>query len=306
MKINKWISLLLVIIVSSVFLIGCKANGKNTVVFIPQILNNGEYWDNISNSIKQEAENQGYNYKVLGSEEWSEEKQSEVILNAIKEKADVIILAPIGTTGLFDAIKEANKANIPIILVDTDINRELIESYGAYISTYIGIDNYAGGEQIGNIVINKLPKGAEVAVLTGNVNSGNGDERCQGFYDVAVKNEMKVVAELSTQWNADDGYEKAKLIFEAYPNIKGVFAVNSEVYAGINKAAKEKNMSIIGGTFDCNDATMKLINEGELECSFDQNIEAIGKNVIEVVNKLMSGETVDKVTVTEGKIITRN
>lgn len=305
MRTNKIISLVLFIILATFMLMGCKTTSQKTVVFVSQMLEQGKYWDDINNTLKSEVEKQGYIYKREGAEEWGADKQAKIVETAISEKADAIIIAPVGTVELFPVIKKANDANIPIILIDSDIDRELLSSYGVKVTTFVGINNYYGGEQVGNMISEKLPKGSKVAILAGDADSVNGEIRCDGFKDAAIKNGMNVVAKLSTDWSVEEGYESAKLMLQSYPDLKAIFAVNNAVYKGGKQAAEEYGLEILAGTFDCEEDTLKNISDGDLLCTFDQNIEEIAKSVAEVINKSFSGDTVDDITNSEGKLITK-
>ncbi|MBE6072443.1 MAG: sugar ABC transporter substrate-binding protein [Clostridium butyricum] len=305
MRINKVISLILFMILATFMLIGCKTTSQKTVAFIPQMLDNGEYWDGLNNSLKSEVEKQGYIYELRGSEEWGADKQAEIIETAISENVDVIIIAPAGVDPLFPAIKKANDANIPIILIDCDIDRELLSSYGAKVTTFVGASNYDGGQEVGNMISEKLPKGSEVAILAGSVDSVNGESRCDGFNDAVIKNGMNVVAKLSTDWSADSGYKGAKLILQSHPNLKAIFTVNGAVYEGAKQAAEELDIKFLAGTFDCDETILKNISDGDILCTFDQNSQGMAESVAEVINKLFAGDPVDDVTTSEGKLITK-
>lgn len=304
MKLNRVISLTIVVIFSCLLFVGCRDGGDaKKVVFIAQ-MSTGDYWENLSDSINKEAVKAGYKYKFTGPKEWNAKQQAKVIEKAVKEKPAAIILAPIGNTDLFSAIKKANDADIPVILIDNDMNRELLDAYGAYVTTYVGIDNYDGGVKVADEFTNNISKSDKVAVFYGNVTSENSENRCNGFYDTMTKNGFDVVETLTAN-SEDESYEKAKLLIAAHPDIKAIFTANSGSCKGVLKAAEEANLQIKTGTFDCDDDILKGINEGKIICTFDQNSEGMSKGAIEVVDKLSKGEKVKSVTVTEGKLITK-
>lgn len=306
MKINKYISVLLIVVFSTFLFAGCKSSSEKKVIFIPQMLNGGEYWDNISSNLQNEIESLGYEYELMGADEWSAQKQCEVIKEAVNMNVTAIVLAPVGTSDLFPAFKEANKAGVPIILIDTDIDRNLLASADTAVATFVGASNYEGGKMVADRLAQELESGSKVAILSGGVDSANGESRCQGFNDEISAKGMNVVANLTSGWSEEEGYANAKLLLKAYPDLKAVFAVNSTVYKGVEKASEEYGIPVYGGVFDCDDDALKSIEEGKLICIFDQNSEGMAKSVAEVVNKLASGETVESVTTSEGKMISKN
>lgn len=305
MKIKKLILSMLLVIFCAAGFAGCgKSNSGKVIAFVPQSVNAGEFWDDISNKLKQQLESDGFTYRVDGPEEWSPTKQAEVINKLVNEKVDAIVVTPTGYSELFEAFKNANKAGIKIILVDTDINEDYLASYGAQVTSYVGVDNYKGGEQIGKLVAEKLPQKAEVAIFSGGVENENSEDRCNGFSN-AVKNQGMdvVVRNAIPDWTEEDAYAKAKIIFKAYPNIKAVFTANGNMNRGVFKAADELGINIISGSFDTDADIMKKIDEGKVISALDQDSEAMSKKVSEVVKKCIAGEKVDRVANSEGKII---
>lgn len=303
MRIKRIFSILLMLILSTMLLTSCKMNKKQNVIFVPQMIDNGGYWSGISESLENQIQSKGYEYKMMGSDLWDSKKQAESLMEAVNQKPDAIVLAPIGNTDLFEAIKEANKKNIPIILIDSDIDRDLLASYDIHITTFVGPSNYEGGKMIAERLSKELEKGSDVAIIGGRVDSENGESRCSGFKDEINAQGMNVKAQVSTDWSTAEGYLNAKLILQTYPEVKAIFAVNNNVYKGVEQASDELGISILGGTFDYDDDILNSIESGKLICTFDQNNDGMAESVADVIDKLLSGNTVDEITISEGKVI---
>ena len=308
MKMKKLVSAALFLILSFIILVSCnniRKSGTKTIAFVSQALNSSAYWDDVNAKLKKEIESQGYKYLLSECKDWRAESQAKIIDELVKKKVDVIIIPPCGTEPLFESFKKANDAGIEIILVDSDMDREYLDSYGIYVTTFVGIDNYKCGQMVGNAVVKELPKGSDVAIFSGEVNSENGEARTDGFSDVMKENGMNIISRTAVNWSADDAYAKAKIVFKAYPDIKAVFSVNSSTNSGVYKAAEEYGLEIIGGSFDTDDEVLKRIQTGEVICTLDQDSSAMAKKVGEVVNKLMNNEKVEPVVESEGKLITK-
>lgn len=305
MNIKKIVSFMLVTALSVVTLTGCANNSEKTIAFLPKQLDGVEYWETMKTGMESEASNSGYKLVTMAPKNNDINGQKELMNQMIKDKVDAIILAPCSVTELVPEIKEANEADIPVVLVDTEVDSGLLESDKAKVATYVGIDNYAGGESIGNKVASKLPKGSQIAILSGGVGQTNSDERCNGFRDAVTKAGMNVVAQLSTNWSDNDGYIQAESILKAYPDVKAMFTVNSTVYKGSYEASKNLGNQLVMGTFDCDDDTMNSINAGELECTLSQDSDSMTKMTIDTINKILSGESVESITVSHAKLITK-
>ncbi|MFW2491261.1 sugar ABC transporter substrate-binding protein [Clostridium chromiireducens] len=305
MKIKKIASFMLVTVISAVALTGCVNNSKKTIAFLPKQLDGVEYWEAMRTGIENEASNSGYKLVAMASKNGDINEQKELMNQMIKDKVDAIILAPSSVTELVPEIKEANEADIPVVLVDTNVDSGLLEANKAKIAPYVGVDNYAGGELIGKEVASKLQKGSQVAILGGGVGQTNSDERCKGFRDAVTKAGMNVVTQLSTNWSANDGYIQAESILKAYPDVKAMFTVNNTVYKGAYEASKDLGKQLVMGTFDYDDNTMNRINAGELGCTLSQDSDSMTKMTIDTINKILSGESVEPNIVSDAKLITK-
>ena len=310
--IKKLNSLMLIAVILCTFFIGCgntntTMNNNKEIVFIPQNFDDAGYWDDLSNKLQKEIEGNGYSYKKMGADDWDSEKQSAILKQAIDENPFAIVLSPVSldVANLFDGIKKANDKNIPIILIDTDIDRQLLDSDNAEVLTYIGIDNYEAGKEIADKISQSLDKNSEVAILDGSMDSFNGTIRSNGFEDEINEKGMNVVARVSTSWSSEEGYTNTKLLLEAYPDTKAIFAVNNTVYEGVYKAIEESGKTIKTATFDCNDLTDEALKNGTLICTYDQSGENAAKTLVDVLRKVEKGEKIDDVTISKGELISK-
>lgn len=114
-----------------------------------------------------------------------------------------------------------------------------------------------------------------------------------------------MVASVSTDWSKDDGYEKAKTLLLAYPDIKAIFAANENIALGVVSAMKELNKKILIECFDTSDDTLKAINDGEIDSSVSQHPEIMAKNGVESAIKIIKGEKVDSVIPTKIDLVTK-
>lgn len=77
------------------------------------------------------------------------------------------------------------------------------------------------------------------------------------------------------------------------------------IYKGFSKAADEFNIPVYGATFDCDDITNEYMKDGNLLCTFDQNMEGTAKAIVDAVNKLSSGTKVDENINSGGILLTK-
>ena len=88
----------------------------------------------------------GYKTTVQAPELESDcERQMQIMENMITQQVDAIILTPNGSTELVPAIKKANDAGIPVIIIDSRVYPDALEAASAHTECFIGSDNYFGG-----------------------------------------------------------------------------------------------------------------------------------------------------------------
>ena len=61
----------------------------------------------------------------------------QIIENLIQRKVDVLCVSPSGSKEIIPAIVKANKANIPVIIVDTRVDMEALEESGGKIEGFM-------------------------------------------------------------------------------------------------------------------------------------------------------------------------
>ena len=96
-----------------------------------------------TNATKAEAEARGYNFKFSDGQ-GKQENQIKAIRSYIAQGVDGIVLAPLVTTGWDKVLKEAQRAKIPVVLVD----RGLDSDPSLYV-TSVGSDFTMEGAMIG-------------------------------------------------------------------------------------------------------------------------------------------------------------
>lgn len=272
--------------------IGCSNNSNKTIGFIPK--DNSTYWLVTKDSIEKTASENKLRVITKSPKSESDYKeQKEIMQEMIKNKVSVILLAPCSVTELIPDIKDANKKGIPVILVDTDVDRELLTIENAKVESFVGADNYEGGKIVGKRAAEKSEGKGNAAILGGIVGQINGENRCKGFEDAIKSAGMNVVSSVSTNWTKEDGYSKAKTLLLAYPDIKCIFAANDDIAHGALEAVSELDRNVLIETFDNSKETINDINEGKIDATVNQHPEIMGKNSVEAAKNIINGNKID-------------
>src|SRR5256714_7341312 len=104
-----------------------------------------------SQSIRDEAAKRGVTLKFSDAQQ-KQENQIKAIRAFVAQRVDAIILAPVVETGWEPVLKEAKRANIPVILVDRGIK----VSDDSLFTTLIASDFVEEGRMAGEWVAKKM------------------------------------------------------------------------------------------------------------------------------------------------------
>lgn len=276
-----------------------------TIGFVPMTLNN-EYFITMVNGAKQKAEELGVKLDVQAADQHaSAAAQLTIVENMITAGVDGIVIVPSSSEGLATALMKCKEAGIPVINLDTRINKEVLDEAGMEVPFY-GTNNYEGAKSAGEYVVKNFAAGIETAILTGIEGQQNAADRRNGFFDAAGKH-VKVVAEQSANWEVDQGYTAAQNMLSANPKIELIFASNDGMAIGarraVEEAGKKDAVKIIG--FDAISEALNMVESGELLGTVAQYPAEMG--IVGVANmvKAINGEEIEKDLNTGAKLITK-
>lgn len=238
-----------------------------TVAFVPKALNS-PFWAEMQQAAEQEAVSLGVHLISLAADrETDVERQYQIIENLIQQEVDAILLSPAGSTELVPAIRKANVAGIPVLLLDTRIDQEAAESVGATVLTYIGSDNFQGGVVAGRFLAAKLGDESEVAIIEGISGHETADQRRLGFLQgIAAHPRIRLVASQTANWERARAYTVTENLMQAHPDLAAIFAANDEMALGaleaVAAARRLEHVQVIG--FDAIPDALANIRSGRL------------------------------------------
>ena len=251
-----------------------------TIAFVPKALNS-PFWAAMESAALREAEAQNVELVALAADrETDVERQYQIIENLIQQGVDAILLAPSGSKELVPAIRKANDAGIPVLLLDTRIDQAAAESVGAEVLTYIGSDNFEGGAVAGRYLAEILGGSGHVAIIEGISGHETADQRRLGFlHGIEDSPGIRVVASQTANWERALAYNVAENLLQAHPEIDAIFAANDEMALGALEAAdaaqRLQEVAIVG--FDAIPDALDNIRAGRLLGSVAQFPSEMGR-----------------------------
>lgn len=299
---NPRVSIVLVSL-GAVLLAGCNradkstaagaATGKPVVALVVKTLNNPFFME-MQKGAEEAAKQAGVTLLVQAAErEVDVERQMQIIENLIERKVSALCIAPSGSREIVPVIVKANKAGIPVLIVDTRVDEKALAAAGGRIETFIGSDNYDGGKIAGTFLVGKLGGKGNVAVLEGIPGHETGDARLRGFREVVAKTPaVKIVASQPANWERDQGFNVFQNILQANPGIDALFACNDLMALGAAEAiaAAGKTGKIIVVGFDAQPEARSAIQKGAMAATVAQFPSRMGVTAVENAAKLLRGE----------------
>ena len=285
------------------FLAGCgkPANTANTpsapdkskgTIGVSLLTLDNPFFKVIGDNITAEGKRRGYETIVVSGDK-EVAKQGNQIKDFIVKKVSAIVLSPCDSKSIIPVIQEANAAGIPVFTVDIPCNEP-----GVKIVTQIATDNYGGGKEAGQAMIEALGEaGGKIAVL-----HFKQAESCllrvKGFREVidahnaSGKAKITIATELESGGAKDVGYKAAEDALQAHPDLRGIFAINDPAALGARGALEKagKTQVLIVG-FDGQPEGKQAIKDGKIYADPIQFPDKMGVRIVDAIVRHSKGET---------------
>jgi ribose transport system substrate-binding protein len=239
--------------------------------------------------VKQTLEQGGIKATVLSPDPANDiNTQVEQITEMCSRGVDVIFVDAIDAEGIKPALEEAKRANIPVVAIDSSVtDTDLL------IST-VESNNVDMGKMAAESLCKAIGGKGKIAVINWSTLQAVRD-RVSGLKEV-IQNEYPDV-EIVADQDADGVVEDAQSIMESfmqtYPDLKGVFAINSPTAQGTVAAiqAANKTGQIFVSSIDGSQNDIDMIKENQIICSPVQFPATIANKAMEITEQYWAGNT---------------
>ncbi|MCW4629284.1 ABC transporter substrate-binding protein [Marinomonas sp. KJ51-3] len=246
-------------------------------------------------SIKAEAERRGYDLKFSDAQQ-KQENQIKAVRSFIAQGVDGILLAPVVETGWDQVLKEAQRANIPVVLID----RGVAADPSLYL-TKVASDFKEEGALAASWLAAQTNGRCNIVELQGSVGSSAAIDRKTGF-DSVISNfpNMTIIRSQSGNFTRAGGKEVMESFLKAEggaKNICALFAHNDDMALGAILAMKEAGIKpskdIIVVSIDAVPDIFKAMADGEANATIELNPH-LGGPAFDAILAHQKGENVDK------------
>ncbi|ROO62014.1 simple sugar transport system substrate-binding protein [Micromonospora sp. Llam0] len=258
-------------------------------------------------SVQESAAEAGIELKFADAQQ-KQENQIKAIRNFIAQRVDVIAFSPVVESGWDTVLKEAQDAEIPVILTDRAVDSQDETLY----ETFIGSDFVLEGRLSGEWLVEEFADESgpvRIVELQGTTGSAPANDRKQGFGEaIAADPKFEIIASQTGEFTRAKGKEVMEAFLQAHDDIDVLFAHNDDMGLGAIEAIEAaglvpgQDITII--TIDAVRDGMQALADGKInfiaECS-----PLLGPQLMELVEQVHAGESVPKRVVTEETTFTQ-
>lgn len=245
-------------------------------------------------SLKSEAAARGVKLKLADAQQ-KQANQIKAVRSFIAQQVDAIVIAPVVETGWEPILREAQRSQIPVFLVDRGIR---VSDDSLYV-TLIASDFVEEGRMAAEWLIGKMHGRANIVELEGTTGSAPAIDRKKGFHEaLAAHPDMRIIKSQSADFTRAKGKEVMKAFIKSEAGkIQAVYAHNDDMALGAIQALEEAGLKpgadVVVISIDAVRAAFEAMIAGQLNATVECN-PLLGPLLFDTIEKVRAGESVPK------------
>lgn len=245
--------------------------------------NANDFWKIAEAGCKKYEQETGVHIDFKMPEGGSVAEQKQILENLLSQGYDGIamsVIAPADETAEIDAA--STKTNILCHDSDAPNSKRLL---------FIGTNNFAAGQALGQEIVKLLPAGGKIAVFVGTFSADNAQQRLAGVQDAIKGHNIEIIAKKED--NTDHGKARANVenVLTVFPEVNllcGLWAYNGPAMVSAVEAAGKKGKVQIA-SFDEDQGTLDGIKDGFVACTVVQKPFQFGYQAAKWMHDLAYG-----------------
>jgi len=268
-----------------------------TIAFSLKTVTNDDFQKAIATAIQKAVEGSGNKFLlVTAGEQTAVSTQVNQVEDLIAKHVDAIILNPMDGKAVVPVLKKAKAAGIPVICVDSSVEKGNESLYIAYVGT----DNFNAGVEAGKRMVKELGGNGNVLIVRGANGSLAGDNRVDGFKKGIAGSGLKVAGEQPGNWTNSVAMQVTENMLQANKQVQGLFTASDVMLDGILQAVNDAERSgITILAVDGSNKAVDLVESGTIVGTMAQFPAKMGKiavdNLLDVLNKKKNPNSIPKV-----------
>lgn len=248
------------------------------------------------------AKELGLTLTVSAADQFAADAQIPVVNAVTASRPDVAAIVPTDMQALIAPMRELADGGAKVLTVDQTISDVSI------LQTQILTDNKAGGAMAADALAKLIGEKGKVLVITQPPGSLAQDARASGFEETLAA-KYPGIEYLGAQYQSNDPQRAAEIVtssLSAHPDLAGIFATNDQgaigAITGLRQAGAVGQVKMVA--YDAASAEVAALKNGELQALIAQNPKQEGEVAMDLAAKLIAGETIEPLTMTEIVVIT--
>lgn len=284
-------------------------SGKSLHVAVIPKGSTHEFWKSVQSGAEEAGKELGVKVTFKGPlKEDDRESQIKVVEDFVAAGVDGIVLAPLDDTALRQPVQAAQRAEIPVLIIDSALK-------DVEVVSFVATDNFEGGRTAGQEMVRLLNGKGRVVVLRYQEGSASTREREEGFLAVMRENpEIVVVSENqhagptteSAQAKAESLLEPLKKADGAL-DIDGIFCPNESSTFGMLRALQSNGWAgevrFVG--FDASTKLIDALRADEIDALVVQNPRRMGYLGVKTIVEKIGGKPVEGRIDTGAALVTK-
>jgi LacI family transcriptional regulator len=209
-------------------------------------------------------------------------QQAQYIDKAVEEKADGIIISPISSNRVREAIDRAADAGIPVIAANSDIE-------GTRRLCYVGQDGLRASRVAGRTMGNLLRGSGHIAIISSAIDSENNSYhvkvREDGFRDFLRETfpDIEIVTAVESFEDPEITYRETLNLLQNRRDLDGLYVTCgglSQVGDAIRESGRT-DLKVI--SFEKYPEILELLREDIIDCTIDSELERQGAVPVQII-----------------------
>lgn len=259
------------------------------------------YFIGMSKAVQAEAEAYPNITIIETNADGDVEKLTADVEDLISKKVDGIILSGAFIEAAPAALDAIKAAGIPVVMVDRKLK-------GGDYTSWIGPDNFAIGQQVGDYLVERLGGQGKLAVIRGGpADNTIGSERTRGVMDKVGATGIEVITYADfAGWSTDGGKKAMEDLLAQNPALDAVFCENDSMCLGAQTAVADAGRSdeiILAGVDGQKEALLEILNGTNYVATGLNNSDQIGRAGFNRLMAILVGLEAPKDTVLPSPLI---
>ncbi len=252
-----------------------------------------DFWKSIHVGAKMAEHDFGVQIFWQGPErEDDRQMQIQVVQNFISRKVDAIVLSPLDSRALISPVKAAKNRNIPVIIMDSGLDSDIMDSF-------VATNNTEGGKVCARQMNELLNGKGKVILLRFVEGSSSTEKRSEAFIEEIGKIAPGIELISSNQYagsTMEKAFQTAQNLLNRYGQVDGIFCVNNISSMGMLRALETSGLArkikFVG--FDTNEVLIEALKNGKIQGLAAQDPVKIGYESVHQAVKILNHASIEK------------